>query len=118
MWSAATWRRFGSGRQDGPGTRSPSKEPFCTDDTQQFWTFPHVTGKRRPDIPVYILISNATGSAAEEFAYNFKHMERGILVGETTVGAAHPAATEIVQGDFEVRLPYGRPINPITGENW
>ena len=29
-----------------------------TDDTQQFWTFPHVPGKRRPDIPVYVLISS------------------------------------------------------------
>lgn len=89
-----------------------------TDDTQQFWTFPHVPGKRRPDIPVYVLISGVTGSAAEEFAYNMKSMERAILVGETTVGAAHPVTKEIVQGEFGVRLPYGRPINPITKTNW
>lgn len=25
---------------------------------------------------------------------------------------------QVVQGDFDVRLPYGRPINPITGANW
>jgi hypothetical protein len=89
-----------------------------TDDTQQFWTFPHVPGKRRPDIPVYVLISNVTGSGAEEFAYNLKHMERATLIGETTVGAAHPVTKEVVQRDFDVRLPYGRPINPITGSNW
>ena len=45
-------------------------------------------------------------------------MERATLIGETTLGAAHPVTKEIVQGDFDVRLPYGRPINPITGSNW
>jgi hypothetical protein len=89
-----------------------------TDETQQFWTFPHVPGKRRPDIPVYVLISSETGSGAEEFAYNLKHMERATLIGETTVGAAHPVTRKVVQRDFVVRLPYGRPINPITGSNW
>jgi hypothetical protein len=89
-----------------------------TDDTQQFWTFPHVSGKRRPDIPVYVLVSSATGSGAEEFAYNLKYMGRAMLIGETTVGTAHPVTKEIVQRDFAVRLPYGRPINPITGSNW
>jgi hypothetical protein len=89
-----------------------------SDDYQQFWTFPHVPGQRLPDLPVYVLTSQATGSAAEEFAYNLKHMGRATLVGETTVGAAHPVTVEIVQEHFQVRLPYGRPINPITKENW
>jgi len=89
-----------------------------TDNTQQFWTFPHIPGKRRPDIPVYVLTSSATGSCAEEFAYNLKHMKRATLIGETTAGDAHPVTKEIVRKDFDVRLPYGRPINPITGSNW
>jgi hypothetical protein len=89
-----------------------------TDDTQQFWTFPHVPGKRRPDIPVYLLISSETGSGAEEFAYNLKHMERATLIGEPTVGAAHPVSREVIAEEFIVRVPYGRPINPITGTNW
>jgi hypothetical protein len=89
-----------------------------TDDYQQFWTFPHVPGKRLPAVPVYVLTSNATGSGAEEFAYNLKHMERATLVGETTFGAAHPVTMHVVQERFQVRLPYGRPINPITQENW
>jgi hypothetical protein len=89
-----------------------------TDDTQQFWTFAHVPGRRRPDIPVYVLVSSATGSGAEEFAYNLRCMERATLVGETTAGFAHPVTKEVAQRDFVVRLPYGRPINPITGSNW
>lgn len=89
-----------------------------TNDTQQFWTFPYIPGRRRPDIPVYLLISSLTGSAAEEFAYNLQQMKRATLIGETTVGAAHPVTKEVVQGMFVVRLPYGRPINPISGANW
>ncbi len=89
-----------------------------TNDTQQFWTLPYVPGKRRPDIPVYLLISSVTASGAEEFAYNLQHMKRATLIGETSAGAAHPVAKEIVQGTFDVRLPYGRPINPITGSDW
>ncbi len=89
-----------------------------TDNYQQFWTFPHVPGRRLTDVPVYVLTSHATGSGAEEFAYNLKQMERAILVGETTAGAAHPVTVAVVQEDFQVRLPYGRPINPITNENW
>jgi hypothetical protein len=89
-----------------------------TDTIQQFWTFPYVPGKRRADIPVYVLTSHDTGSAAEEFAYDLKAMGRATLIGETTFGAAHPVTKEVVQKDFVVRLPYGRPINPITGSNW
>jgi hypothetical protein len=89
-----------------------------TDDYQQFWTFPHVSGKRMVDTPVYVLISGETGSAPEEFAYNLKNMERATLIGETTLGAAHPVRLEVIQNHFKVRLPYGRPINPITNENW
>jgi hypothetical protein len=89
-----------------------------TDNYQQFWTFPHVPGKRMPDIPVYVLTSNATGSGAEEFVYDLKNMERATIIGETTIGAAHPVTLETLQEHFQVRLPYGRPINPITNENW
>ena len=89
-----------------------------TDRIQQFWTFPYVPGKRLPDVPVYVLTSSATGSGAEEFVYDLKNMDRATLIGETTVGAAHPVTMEVIQEKFYVRLPYGRPINPITNKNW
>jgi len=89
-----------------------------TDDYQQFWTLPFVPGRRLSNALVYVLISQATGSAAEEFSYNLKHMQRATLVGETTLGAAHPVELEIVQEHFQVQLPFGRAINPITKGNW
>jgi hypothetical protein len=85
---------------------------------EQFWTFPYVPGTRMTDIPVYILTSNETGSGAEEFTYNLKNMGRAVIIGERTVGAAHPVTLKVVQNHFQVRVPYGRPINPITNDNW
>src|SRR5437763_4797450 len=49
--------------------------------TKQFWTLPHLTGKRYPDKPVYLLTSNRTFSGAEEFAYDLQNVKRATVVG-------------------------------------
>ncbi|MCP3143230.1 S41 family peptidase [Pyxidicoccus xibeiensis] len=87
--------------------------------TQQFWTSAHVPGKRMTDVPLYVLTSPRTFSAAEEFAYNLKHLKRATLVGETTGGGAHPIETRFL-ADVRVLafIPFGRAVNPITGTNW
>jgi hypothetical protein len=93
-----------------------------SDTTQQFWTQEMVLGPKMPDTPVYILTSPQTFSAAEEFTYNLKHMERATVVGETTGGGAHPVDfANLALGDghyAQVTMPFGRAINPITGTNW
>jgi hypothetical protein len=89
-----------------------------SDSYQQFWTLPHVPGKRLTDALVYVLTSRYTFSGAEEFTYNLKIMERATIIGETTGGGAHPVLFKpLVQG-FIVNVPAGRAINPITGTNW
>jgi hypothetical protein len=93
----------------------------ATDDMRQYWTFPHIAGPRMPDTPVYVLTSSRTFSAAEEFTYNLKNMERATIVGETTGGGAHPVDGHWFDfGDYHVTmsLPFGRAINPISGTNW
>ncbi len=89
-----------------------------TDDTTQTWTLPYVPGKRNPDAPVYVLTSSRTFSAAEEFSYNLRNLERATLIGETTGGGAHPGGTVIATDRFTVWVPDGRAINPITWTNW
>jgi retinol-binding protein 3 len=89
-----------------------------TDEHTQTWTLPYVPGKRRPDIDVYVLTSNYTFSAAEEFSYNLKNLERATLIGETTGGGAHPISVRIISDRFLISLPTGRAINPITETNW
>ncbi|MGD8456645.1 MAG: S41 family peptidase [Anaerolineales bacterium] len=86
--------------------------------TEQYWTLPHVPGVRMHDQPVYILTGKKTFSAGEEFAYNFQALERATLIGETTLGGAHPGSPYRLQAHFEVFIPNGRAINPITGGNW
>ncbi len=89
-----------------------------TDSHSQTWTLPHVSGKRSPDTPVYVLTSGSTFSAAEEFSYNLKNLERATLVGETTGGGAHPGGSVVATDRFMVWVPTGRAINPITNTNW
>lgn len=86
--------------------------------TTQTWTLPHVQGKRRPDMDIYVLTSNRTFSAAEEFTYNLKNLKRATIIGETTGGGAHPGGTRVASDRFSVWVPTGRAINPITNTNW
>lgn len=89
------------------------------DRTEQFWTNAWVPGMRMPDVPVFVLTSGRTFSAAEEFTYNLKNLKRATIVGETTGGGAHPVDRHQVKGyPVAVSLPFGRAINPISGTNW
>ncbi|MHA2365190.1 MAG: S41 family peptidase, partial [Candidatus Hodarchaeales archaeon] len=90
-----------------------------TDEYEQFWTFEYVPSRGfLPNIPVYILTSKRTVSAAEEFAYNLKQLKRATIVGETTQGGAHMINWEVINEDLVICVPFGRPINPITKTNW
>jgi C-terminal processing protease CtpA/Prc len=88
------------------------------EETHQWWTAPYVPGKRYGNKDVYILTSNRTFSAAEEFTYNLKNLKRATIVGETTGGGAHPGGPSRVNSHFAVWVPRGRAINPISKTNW
>ena len=90
-----------------------------TDETEQFWTSAYVEGRRLTDVDLWVLTSARTFSAAEEFCYNLKNMERATLVGETTGGGAHPVEMRGFPSlGIAMSLPFGRAINPITKTNW
>ena len=90
-----------------------------TDSRQQFFTSAEVEGRRYgKDKPVYVLVSQRTFSAAEEFTYNLKNLKRATIVGETTGGGAHPGGVRRITDHFGIWLPNGRAINPITKTNW
>jgi hypothetical protein len=87
--------------------------------TRQWWTLPHVPGKRFGATKnVYVLTSKRTFSAAEEFTYNLKNLKRATIVGETTGGGAHPGGPRRINEHFAVWVPSGRAINPISKTNW
>ena len=67
---------------------------------------------------MYILTGSRTGAGAEEFAYVLRRTGRATLVGEATVGAAHPGDVVSLHPQLEVFVPTGRSVVPFTGGNW
>lgn len=86
--------------------------------THQFWTLSQLPGPRYMNKPVYILTSNQTFSAGEEFAYDLQSLKRATIVGEFTGGGANPGGPIRISDHFSAFIPTGRAINPITKTNW
>lgn len=68
--------------------------------------------------PIYVLTSSFTFSAAEEFTYNLKSLNRAVIVGEPTGGGAHPTRGAKIDDQFSIGVPFARSVNPITKTNW
>jgi len=86
--------------------------------TEEFWTRKEVAGKRYLNKDVYVLTSKFTFSGAEEFTYNLKNLKRATIIGETTGGGAHPGMGVRLNEHFNMFVPTGRAISPITKTNW
>jgi len=86
--------------------------------TQQTWTQVVVPGKKYLNKPIYILTSAGTFSGAEEMAYDLKNLKRATIIGEVTGGGANPGGSLNLTKHFNMFLPVGRAINPITKANW
>jgi len=87
------------------------------EDTTPFWTDPSV----RPQlsrIPVYVLTSARTFSAAEAFAYGMQQRKRATVVGERTGGGANPNRYFPLGAGLAVSLSIGRTVNPVSKSNW
>jgi Peptidase family S41/N-terminal domain of Peptidase_S41 in eukaryotic IRBP len=74
--------------------------------------------KPRLEVPLYVLISGRTASAAESTAYTLQAAKRATVVGAVSGGAAHPGGEFPVGDGFFVFISTSTVINPITGTNW
>ena len=89
--------------------------------TVQSFSPDYVPGRRLTEQPVYVLVSGNTFSAAEEFTFDLRNLERATIVGETTGGGGHTVSSHSF--DFEgfrmgIRVPFGRAYNPENNEGW
>lgn len=76
-----------------------------------------VHGRPLSGIPVYVLTSGFTASAAEEFTSHVARFRFATLVGETTAGAAHRNEIYPLPGGYVISISIGRPELP-GGGNW
>ncbi|MDD8025614.1 MAG: S41 family peptidase [Acidobacteriota bacterium] len=88
------------------------------DKLTQYWTYTYLPGKRLDKADLYLLTSESTFSAAEEFTYNLKNLKRATVIGETTGGGAHDNKFVILSDNFMMSLPFARAINPVSKTNW
>jgi DNA-binding MarR family transcriptional regulator len=82
------------------------------------WTSERVTGKRLPNVPVYILTSRRTFSAAESFTFGLRVNHRVTIVGERTGGGGHFGNFVQLAAGFYMFVPRGRTYDPKTNEGW
>lgn len=74
---------------------------------------PRMTG-----VPLYVLTSGGTGSAAEEFAGHVAGYRLGQVVGASTSGGAYTNQLFPVKGGFVLSVSTGRPVLASTGKDW
>jgi hypothetical protein len=83
------------------------------------WTSPEGLGHRfSEDVPVFVLVSGETFSAAEGLAYVLQQHGRAKIVGETTKGGAHPNMVRALPADFMTSIPFMRIVHPVSGGDW
>jgi hypothetical protein len=82
-------------------------------------TFAYVPGKRLMNIPVYVLVSRSTASAAEAFSSRIRYInDQAVLVGETTAGAENPISSVVIGRDFVLNIASWRPVYRQYKTEW
>jgi len=80
----------------------------------------YVPGKKLTNIPIYILTSPATASAAESFTSHLKYFNANVtIVGKKTKGAENPVEHIAIDESFVLQIPAWKKIyakNPIVWE--
>ncbi|MGE0556232.1 MAG: S41 family peptidase [Gemmatimonadales bacterium] len=81
-------------------------------------SFAEVPGPRRPDVPLYLLTSQGTGSAAEEFSFVLKNLGRARIVGSRTAGAGHMVTGVPLSRGFAISVSITRVMDARSGKEW
>ncbi|MYM36118.1 hypothetical protein GTP38_17435 [Duganella sp. FT94W] len=87
---------------------------------KEYWTWGTVPGKRfGGDKPLYLLVNERTGGAAEAFAYDLQqYVKRAVAVGAPTMGDARVGAKQRISRQLQTSVAITRASNVITRYNW
>lgn len=77
-----------------------------------------VKGRKRPDLPVFVLTSSRTFSGAEDFSYTLQSFNKAKVIGEVSRGGAHPIDFFPLANGFRIKIPFAMSIHPVTKSNW
>jgi len=92
---------------------------WMDDRTYQGWTPAYLPGPALAEIPIFVLVSGRTASAAEHFSYALKARGRATIVGSTTRGASNPIESmDFPELGVTVEVPGYKTTDPVTGTNW
>ena len=79
----------------------------------------HVPNKKLNNIPIYILTSPTTASAAEAFVSWMKYLnDNVIIVGKTTSGAENPVSHIALNKDFVLQIPSWKKVYFKNTVSW
>lgn len=87
-------------------------------DTVSIYTNSSPTNGAALLMPLYILTSKNTASAAEAFTASMKSLKRAIVIGDTTLGASHFTGFFPIGHGFIAMIPIARPVNTATFKDW
>ena len=85
---------------------------------QEVYTLEKLKGKRLPNISLYVLVDRNTASAAEQVAYNLKHLNRATLVGEVTMGTANTGLRHSLDDHLYIFIANGEYENDATRDTF
>jgi retinol-binding protein 3 len=85
----------------------------------ELWTTTDPAIKKIADnIPLYIIVSKNTSSAAESLAYGLQQFKRATIIGEQTHGEGNPGKRFIINDLLYMMIPTATNVNITTGTSW
>ncbi|SHG35313.1 S41 family peptidase [Pedobacter caeni] len=87
-------------------------------DTLSFYTDPSSTTGLVLTMPVYIITSKNTASAAEAFSASMQALKRATIVGDTTLGVSHQTGFFPLGNGFLAKIPFARPVSTSVFKDW
>jgi len=85
----------------------------------ELWTTKDPVIKKIPDsVPLYIIVSKNTSSAAESLAYGLQQFKRATVIGEQTHGEGNPGKRFIINDILYIMIPTATNVNIKTGTSW